>query len=385
MKRKIAGMLIGTLLITGVLSGCGSTNAAPTSPVETTTAEASSEAITEEETTAEETTTADLIMITDSGTIDDKSFNQSIWEGVATYAAENGMETFCYQPESSTTEVLSEYVDKAVENNAKLVVCTGALFEETVFEAQKKYPDTSFIIVDGAPHSGDYAEDTIEKNVMSIMFDEEQSGFLAGYAAVKEGYTKLGFLGGAPLPGVVRYGYGFVQGADAAATEDEKKIEMNYHYTGSFAATPEAEAMSASWYQQGTEVIFACGGSLGSSVMTAAEDTDKAMVIGVDCDQSAESDRVLTSAMKNLKEAVYDGVQSYFDGNFAGGTKTVYSAENKGVGLPFAASGFQTFTKEEYDALYQKLNAGEYTLQPYETDISPKALNVSNTEISFAE
>ncbi len=172
---------------------------------------------------------------------------------------------------------------------------------------------------------------------------------------MKDDYTKLGFLGGMAVPAVVRFGYGFVQGAETAAKEmNIAQIDMKYHYTGGFDATPEAQALAASWYQGGTEVIFGCGGAVGNSAMAAAEQA-KAKVIGVDVDQSSESPTVITSAMKGLGDAVYTLLGDFYADKFPGGENLVFDASNKGVGLPMATSQFKSFTQADYDKIFIQL------------------------------
>ncbi len=307
--------------------------------------------------------TYEIAMITDIGTIDDKSFNQGTWEGVVAYAEANGKTSNYFKPAAQSTDIYLDEIDKAVTAGAKVVVTPGFLFEEPIFIAQDKYPEVTFILIDGNPHSGDYSEYRTEKNALGIVFAEEQAGYLAGYAAVKDGYTKLGFMGGMAVPAVIRYGYGFVQGAEAAAKEmGVAEITMNYHYTGNFDATPENQTLAASWYSDGVEVIFACGGAVGNSVMAAAEATEKGKVIGVDVDQSSESDRVITSAMKGLGAAVQQALTAYYANEFPGGEAWVLGADKDGVSLPMATSKFNTFSQADYDALFAKLAAGEVTL-----------------------
>jgi len=225
------------------------------------------------------------------------------------------------------------------------------------------YPDVHFVLIDGNPNDGnDPAEFRTEANAVGIVYAEEQAGFLAGYAAVKDGYTKLGFMGGMALPAVVRFGYGFAQGMDYAANEmGITGLTLNYHYTGGFAATPEAQALAAAWYADGVEVIFGCGGAVGDSVMRAAESAD-GKVIGVDIDQSGDSPTVITSAMKGLGASVVSVLTAYFEGEFPGGQKLVMDASQDGVQLPMATSRFNTFSQADYDAIYAKLVAGEVPL-----------------------
>lgn len=394
MKKRALAVTLAVMMAAS-LSACGSSNSGSGSttaaPAETTTA-AEAKA-TEAETTADtavKSETSDgyeLALVTDLGTIDDKSFNQGAWEGMKKYAEENGISYKYYQPQEGTTDSYLETIGLAIEGGAKLVVCPGFLFEEPVYLAQDQYKDVHFILLDGEPHSGDYSEYRTEANVMPILFQEDEPGFLAGYAAVKDGYTKLGFLGGMAVPAVIRYGYGFAEGADYAANEmGVDGIEFMYNYTGAFAATPEAQSMAASWYQNGTEVIFGCGGAVGNSVMAAAEEKS-AKVIGVDVDQSYESDTVVTSAMKQLSVSVYDGVRDFYAGSFPGGKTSIFSAKNDGIGLPMETSKFTKFTQADYDAVYAQLKDGKITLvQPSEDNNDPtKDLKLEKTTINFVE
>lgn len=306
--------------------------------------------------------TYDLALVTDIGTIDDKSFNQGSWEGLVQYATENNISHKYYQPVEKSTDAYLDSIALAVEGGAKLIVTPGFLFEEPIFLAQDMYPDVHFILIDGEPHSADYSEYRTNANVAPILYAEQQAGYLAGYAAVKAGYTKLGFMGGMAVPAVIKFGYGFVQGAEDAAKEmGVAEITMNYHYTGNFDATPEAQAMAASWYNDGIEVIFGCGGAVGNSVMAAAEAAG-AKVIGVDVDQSIESETVITSAMKGLAASVYQTVTAFYEGTFPGGATTVKDASNNGVALPMETSKLEGFAQADYDALYAKLAAGEITI-----------------------
>ena len=308
--------------------------------------------------------TFDLALITDIGTIDDKSFNQGSWEGLLQYAQEHNITHKYYQPSEQSDDAYLSTIELAIKGGAKVIVTPGFLFEVPIYVAQDLHPDTHFILVDGSPHNDSYSDFTIRDTVVGIHYAEEEAGFLAGYAAVMDGNRALGFMGGMAVPAVVRFGYGFVQGAEYAAQElglGDGSIRINYHYTGGFNASPEIQAMSASWYNDGLDVIFGCGGAVGNSVMAAAEGAGK-KVIGVDVDQSIESPTVITSAMKGLKASVYSAIKDYYAGKFPGGTSQIFSAANDGVGLPMATSKFDTFSKADYDAIYAKLVAKSVTI-----------------------
>ena len=332
-----------------------------------------------------EASTYEIAMITDIGTIDDKSFNQGTWEGVVAFAEENEITHKYYKPTEQSTDAYLAAIQLAVNGGAKVIVTPGFLFEEPIFLAQDLYTDVSFILIDGNPHNADYSEFRTNDNTVGIVYAEEQSGYLAGYAAVKDGYTKLGFMGGMAVPAVVRFGYGFVQGADAAAKElGLASIDVKYHYTGGFDATPEVQTLAASWYAEGTEVIFACGGAVGNSVMSAAEAAD-AKVIGVDIDQSPESETVITSAMKGLAPSVQSALTEYYADNFPGGEALVYAADMDGVKLPMENSRFATFSQADYDAVFAKLAAGEVTLQK-DTDVDAVTkLTVKIAKVTLVE
>jgi len=296
----------------------------------------------------------ELALITDLGTIDDKSFNQGAWEGLIKFAEEYGVSSKYYQPNEKSDDAYLTAIDLAVQGGAKIIVIPGYLFVNAVLTAQDRYSNVNFIWLDG-----DAGVD-LKSNVVCVLYAEDQAGFLAGYAAVKDGYRKLGFAGGMAVPAVVRFGYGFIQGAEYAAQElrlAPNAVTINYHYTGGFSATLEVQTLAASWYSSGVEVIFACGGQLGSSVMAAAEQTN-GKVIGVDRDQSFESPSVITSAMKVLSHSVYSNVFDCYAGNFSGGKSITFKAENDGVGLPMDTSAFRNFNINDYNVIFNKLVDG---------------------------
>ena len=368
MKKKILSMVLATVMVVGLLAGCS----AKSNDVENTEGGEATEASADG---------YELALITDVGTIDDKSFNQGSWEGVVAYAEENNVTHKYYKPAEKSSEAYLASIDLAIKGGAKVIVCPGFLFEEPIYEAQGKYPDTTFILIDGAPHPGDY-NISIADNTLSIFYAEEQAGYLAGYAAVEEGYTKLGFMGGIAVPAVIRFGYGYIQGADQAAKDlGVADVSVKYTYVGNFDATPENMAKAAAWFNEGVEVIFACGGAVGNSVMKAAE-TAGCKVIGVDVDQSGESDTVMTSAMKNLQKSVYDALADFYAGSFPGGQSLVLNASNEGIQLPMESSRFETFNQEMYDEIYTGLADGSI---PVENDTVGESPNDVSVEIVTVE
>lgn len=312
-----------------------------------------------------------VAFVTDVGQLKDKSFNQGTFDGVKLYAAANGLSYKYYQPANSseaTDDDRYNAMKAAVEGGAEVIVCAGYLQEAALRQAAMDYPEVPFIFIDGYPLDDDpdpAVEGNILANVAGISFQEEQAGYLAGYAAVKDGFTKLGFSGGGggTNDACCRFGYGYVQGANDAAKELGITVDMNYswEYGATFSASTELQTMISGWYANGTEIVFACGGSMFQSISAAASAND-GYVIGVDVDQSAESDTVVTSAMKGLSDAVQWAVGHVYDGTFEeiGGTGTSLGVKDNAVELPTAAESwrFETFTVEEYEALYQQMLDG---------------------------
>ena len=306
----------------------------------------------------------EIAFVTDVGQLKDKSFNQGTFDGVKLYAANNGLSYKYYQPangDQATDDDRYDAMKAAADNGAKIIVCAGFMQGNALAKAAAEFTDVSFVFVDGWAMTD--ADGNALTNTLGIAFQEEQCGYLAGYAAVKEGYTKLGFTGGGGgnNPACCRYGYGFVQGASAAAAELGETVEMNYSwlYGGSFSASPELQTMVNGWYENGTEVVFACGGSMFASVAAAASANDGA-VVGVDVDQSSESDTVITSAMKGLAASVQWACAKVYDGSFAelGGTCATLGAKDNAVGLPTATWSLTQWTVDEYNAMLAAMADG---------------------------
>lgn len=311
--------------------------------------------------------TYEIALITDVGNIDDKSFNEGAWNGVKNYATSNKISYQYYRPTEDSTAARVETIKSAIEKGAKTVVCPGYLFEEAIYNVQDLYPEVQFLLLDGEPHTADYKTYKTSTNVHCILYQEEQAGYLAGYAAIMEGYTKLGFLGGMAVPAVVRYGYGYVQGADAAAKEKglaAGSVTMKYWYCGGFAPTDDIKTKMAGWYTEGTEIVFSCGGGIYLSATAAAQAASK-KVIGVDVDQSLtdKTGTIITSAMKELTTSVELALKSLYankgkwDATYSGKTATL-GAKDKCVGLPTASWKLTKWTVADYEALFAKLVDG---------------------------
>ena len=347
-----------------------STPVEETVPAETTPAETTPAEVTSADDIPDTMTSDDgkyqVAFVTDVGQLKDKSFNQGTFDGVKLYAAANGLSYKYYQPANgneATDDDRYNAMKAAVDSGAEVVVCAGFLQEAALKRAAADFPDVPFVFIDGYPLSDD--DGNTLANVAGISFQEQQCGYFAGYAAVKDGFTKLGFSGGGggTNDACCRFGYGYVQGANAAAAELGITVDMNYswEYGATFSASPELQTMISGWYANGTEIVFACGGSMFQSIAAAASAND-GYVIGVDVDQSGESDYVITSAMKGLSDAVQWAVGHVYDGTFSeiGGTGTSLGVEDNAVALPTAEESwrFETFTVEEYETLYQQVLDG---------------------------
>lgn len=303
-----------------------------------------------------------VALITDLGDIDDKSFNQGSWEGVLAFNEQYRVDHQYYKPSEGTNAAYIESIELAIDQGATIVVTPGFLFEVAVHEMQIKHPEVRFILLDAAPKNPETDEYYTAPNTASILYAEEQSGYLAGYGVVKDGHRKLGYMGGMSVPAVRRFGLGYLVGAHDAAVElglEDNAIEVKYHYTGGFDATPEARAKADSWYVAGTTVIFACGGSVGQSVMAAAGQRN-GKVVGVDVDQAGDHETVMTSATKGLAASVELALKQHYElegHKWEGGKTTVLDASNDGVGLPTAEESwrFESFSIEEYNEIYGKL------------------------------
>ena len=309
----------------------------------------------------------------DTGTIDDESFNQACWSAVSGYM---GDDCQYYIPEADASDEDREtMIRQAVNDGAEVIVCVGYLYGASLAWAADQYPDVKFIAIDVT--QGDIGTDSIPANCYCITFKEEQAGYLAGYAIVKDGKTKLGFLGGMAVPAVIRFGYGYVQGADAAAQELGTNIDINYFYGGQFYGDANITSRMEGWYSNGTQVVFACGGGIYNSAVEAAL-KNNGYVIGVDVDQNyigangvADGtyayNPFITSAMKGLSEAVSTALSDIEAGEWSdiAATNGNFGLEDGDyVGLPTADDSwnFESFTVDEYEEVKGKIASGEITV-----------------------
>lgn len=388
MKRKIMAILLAAAM-TGSLAGCGSTQ-------DKNAADASEQKM-------------KVAMVTDSGDITDQSFNQMTYEACKAWGKENDIEFNYYKPQSDSDEARTASVDQAVADGANVIVLSGYVFAPTVIDESDLYPEVKFLALDvsagdicekGIGEGYDYNPDHYnvndyynEDNVYCCTYQEELSGFMAGYAAVMLGYRHLGFLGGMSVPAVNRYGYGYVQGADAAAKELGITDEMQVEYVcgGQFYGDADITAYMDTWYgSKGVEVVFACGGGIYTSAAEAAVKTG-GKVIGVDLDQSVTINEykdglTVTSAMKGLQVTIDNVLDAILNDEW---DEYVGKIENLGMESPDPAENYvqlpeettqwdDTFTKEDYQKLVERMYNGEY-------EVSSDSTTFPETEITATD
>lgn len=352
--KKILSLILAVAMLLGVAMILGSCGGAESS-------EAKYDKV--PDTMTSEDGKYEVAMVTDVGQLKDKGFNQGTWNGTKYYASQNGKSYKYYAPangsEASDNDRIAA-MKQAVTNGAKIIVAPGYLQATAMETVAKDNPDVKFVFVDGWALGLD--------NVTAITYKEQESGYFAGYAAVKEGYRKLGFMGGGggTNPACNRFGYGFAQGAEAAAKElgladGAVELQYSYMYGAAFSASTDLQNMAAGWYAAGTEVIFSCGGSMFDSVKAAAAEYSNAKIIGVDVDQSGESTRVITSAVKGLSASVEKVLGQFYDGKWD--SELANKAQNLGAsdnatGLPVDSWSMTKFKKADYEALFEKVKNG---------------------------
>ncbi len=369
MKKILA--LVLALCMVFALCACGNTPADGNKPAEESKAPEAAESSTP---AAPEAPAYKVAMITDYGDITDQSFNQTTYEGCKEFCEANGVDFKYYKPAGDSTAERVAMVDAAVADGYNVVVMPGYAFGETITQVADLYPDVKFIALDVS--QGDLGDYQIPENVTCAVYQEELCGYMAGYAAVKLGYTKLGFLGGMAVPAVVRYGYGFVQGADAAATELGADVTLNYVYGNQFSGDADITAYMDTWYANGTEVVFACGGGIYISAAEAAAKVG-GKVIGVDVDQAPTIDAygegmTVTSAMKGLaptvKAILGELILKDNWAEYAGKINTLglvsgTDVEANYVQIPYESTQWSdTFTKDDYAALVAAMFDGTVTV-----------------------
>lgn len=358
MKRVIVTMLLVLLTATMVFSG-GQQDAEAGAP------------------------TLKVGMVTDAGTIDDKSFNQGTWEGILAAEEDLGITTKYLKPVGTTEADYLKEIGNLVDAGYTFIVTPGFKFETSIFEAQDKYTDAKFVLIDGAPHNADYSVFKTGDNTVSIFFAEHESGFLAGVAAslqIKKG--EMGFIGGMEIPPVQKFNWGFQQGVNYANTELGTSIVLkaeNIIYQGTFSDVAAGQQIGAQMFDKGVDVIFCAAGGVGVGAINEAKSRAKAgksgWIIGVDVDQYAEGiyegDKsiILTSAMKKIDTAAYDMIKAELNGSYPGGETLVFNAANNGVGIPADNPNLDSSVESKVAEIFKKIQSGTIVVSAEQGDL----------------
>lgn len=349
MKKKFLALALSALMVTGLV-GCGSSDNSGNSGEGT----------------------LKVGMVTDSGTIDDKSFNQGTWDGIIEAGEKLGIDKNYMQPAGETEADYLTEIQNLYDAGYKFIITPGFKFETAIYNAQEKYTDAKFIILDGSPNDGkdNYV---VANNTVAIYFAEEQGGFAAGVAAAVELQTgDLGFIGGMELPAVQKFNYGFQQGIAYANEKYGTNVtikEENIVYSGSFSDTALGQQLAAQMYDRGVKAIFAAAGGVGTGVITEAKtrvvNGEEVWVIGVDSDQYAdgiyEGDKsiILTSAIKKINEAAYQMIEAELNDKFPGGQTLKFDATNDGIGIPVENPNLSDETVAKVNEVLEAIKNGE--------------------------
>jgi len=321
-------------------------------------------------------------MVTDAGTIDDKSFNQGTWQGIVRASKDFPVETKYLKPTGTTEADYLKEISNLYDAGFRFIVCPGFKFETTIFKAQDKYPDAKFVLIDGNPHSGDY-NPVVKPNTVSIFFAEHESGFLAGLATalqIKEG--EVGFIGGMEIPPVQKFNWGFQQGVKYANDNYGSKINIkpeNVVYQGSFDNVAAGQQLAAQMFDKGVKAIFCAAGGVGVGAINEAKTRAKAgkqvWIVGVDVDQYSDGiyegnkSVIITSAMKRIDQAAYDMIKAEKEGKFPGGQTLIFDAKNNGVGIPENNPNLTDDVVKTVNEIFKKLQNGEIKVSNEKGDL----------------
>ena len=321
-------------------------------------------------------------MVTDVGTIDDKSFNQGTWEGILMAAEDVNLDTKYLKPSGETEADYLREIGNIYDAGYKFVITPGFKFETAIYQAQDKYPDAKFVLLDGYPHKGDWAP-VVKENVVSIFFAEHESGFLAGLAAALEiGDGEMGFIGGMEIPAVQKFNWGFQQGVQYANDTYDTNVTIeaeNVVYQGGFTDKAAGQQLAAAMFDKGVNAVFAAAGGVGVGAINEAKSRTKAgdevWIIGVDVDQYDEGiyegkkSIILTSAMKYIDRAAYDMIMAELDGTFPGGEILTLDAKTNGIGLPKENPNLSRATVRKVEEVFEKLVDGSVKVSDQQGDL----------------
>lgn len=304
----------------------------------------------------------EIALVTDDSLIMDGGHSEVTWNSIVEFGATNGISHKYYKATEATSTAYNEAIDIAVGKGAKVVIADGETLEDVIYEAQDKYKDVKFILINAEPVNEANGDIKVHMNTVAITFATEEAGFLAGYAAVSEGYDRLGFIGENTSLDIRNYGYGFIRGANRAARENGINVEMKYRYCGEDESRDSIYSSAKKWYEDGTELIFVGGYEAVTSVAKAAEAVD-GKVIGSGTDRSQLSDRVITSAVVNIPMALNKALMDYKKGNFPGGQVLEYGAAQEGVSLELKNNKLTNSQLSKYEEVLDDIASGEIKIR----------------------
>ena len=305
-----------------------------------------------------------------------------LWQGVQTFASAYGYTATTQTAEGDSSADVETALRTAAESGAKLVICRGDAAATALYRIQESYPDVHYLLFDDEPHNDDYSAYKTANLVHCVLFQEEQAGYLAGYAAVIDGYTSLGFVGTREIPGIVRYGTGFLQGAEAAAEQQGETVNLKFWFADTYDENDAVTQRMADWYNGGVSLIFVSGGTLYKSAAQAAEQTGGKVVAG-DTNVTALSDSILASAVKCYNAAVQRQLYEFFT---AGSWSTQNAGQTERVGITNAEVALESdtswrldsFTLDDYRSLYEDLRTSVKRVDAYaDMETLPDTPNVT--------
>ncbi len=312
----------------------------------------------------EETSDFSVAMVTDVGGVDDKSFNQSAWEGLQKFGEENGLEKgdggFDYLQSQSDADYNTN-LNNLIRRDFDVVFGIGFLMEGAVAEIAAQQPDAQIAIIDAVVEAD---------NVASVLFKEQEGAFLAGVAAALMTETgKVGFVGGMDIPVIERFEAGFLAGVEAANAD----VEVDVQYTGAFDKAELGKTTANRMYQGGADIIFHAAGGTGNGVFTEAKERKEAdadanvWVIGVDSDQYDEgqvgdANITLTSVLKRVDNAVFNISEQAMDGEFPGGETVVYGLADDGIDLADSRGAIPEDIMTQIEEFKQQIIDGDITV-----------------------
>ena len=322
----------------------------------------------------------EIALVTDAGLIMDGGYSEVAWTAISEFGADNGRSHKYYKAAEASEESYKATIDDAIAKGAKIVIADGYGFEDVIYDAQNEYKDVKFMLIDAEPIDPKTNEPKIADNTAAVLFASEEAGYMAGYAAVENGASQLGFIGESSKPSIEDYGYGFLQGANAAAMNNGMMVNVKYHSCNESGDKNAVLETAKEWYEEGIEVIFACGPHVEMPVIEAAELND-GKVIACETDKSSMSDTIITSAVKDIGGVIEDVLEVYARDKFPGGEVLEYDVATDSIWIDMETSRFTAFNEGDYKGLSKLLEDKDVTI--VDSSIGGiRALTLSNLNVA---